>query len=215
MTDYKDLSDEQLLKEFHKVQLLLGELYNKQKALKILLNTYYGASGASIFRYFDIRNAMSVTLGGQAGIKIAANKTNEFLNKECGFTEFQDLAIGGDTDSTVYDTSIDVNGTQMKIGDLYNLIPEENIISQNITGDSFVKLINNMTTESVDGDLKIVRKPINYIMKHKVKKRMYRVKIGNKSVDITEDESLVVLRNGKLIREKVKNIQNGDQLIYK
>ncbi len=91
------MTDEELLERFHHVQLQLGELYNKQKALKILLNSYYGATGFPGFRWYDLRMSTSVTLGGQVGIKIAANAVDDFLHKIC--PDEPSACIGGDTDS--------------------------------------------------------------------------------------------------------------------
>lgn len=91
------MTDEELLEHFHQVQLKLGELYNKQKALKILLNSYYGATGFPGFRWYDLRMSTSVTLGGQVGIKIAANAIDEHLHTICPDTP--SACIGGDTDS--------------------------------------------------------------------------------------------------------------------
>ena len=91
------MSDQELLERFHHVQLQLGELYNKQKALKILLNSYYGATGFPGFRWYDLRMSTSVTLGGQVGIKIAANAVDDFLHKIVPDTP--SACIGGDTDS--------------------------------------------------------------------------------------------------------------------
>lgn len=91
------MTDQELLDHFHQVQLKLGELYNKQKALKILLNSYYGATGFPGFRWYDLRMSTSVTLGGQVGIKIAANAVDEHLHTICPDTP--SACIGGDTDS--------------------------------------------------------------------------------------------------------------------
>lgn len=91
------MTDQELLDHFHHVQLQLGELYNKQKALKILLNSYYGATGFPGFRWYDLRMSTSVTLGGQVGIKIAANAVDDFLHTIC--PNEPSACIGGDTDS--------------------------------------------------------------------------------------------------------------------
>ena len=50
-------------------------------------------------------------------------------------------------------------------------------------------------------------------MKHSVKKRMYKIKCNGKEVIITEDHSIMVNRNGKLISVKPKDILKTDMLI--
>ena len=71
---------------------------NKQMAIKILLNSLYGAMGNKWFRYFDMRIAEGITLSGQTTIKWAEKHLNEFLNKTLG-TNGTDYVIAIDTDS--------------------------------------------------------------------------------------------------------------------
>ncbi len=50
---------------------------NQQLALKILLNSLYGAMGNKWFRYFDMRIAEGITLTGQATIQWAEKYLSE------------------------------------------------------------------------------------------------------------------------------------------
>ena len=50
-------------------------------------------------------------------------------------------------------------------------------------------------------------------MKHKVKKRMFKIKCNGDEVVITEDHSLIVLRNETLIEIKPKDVQKNDKLL--
>lgn len=52
-----------------------------QQAVKIILNSCYGAVGCEYFRYFDIDNAEAVTHTGQFIIQFIENGINEYLNK--------------------------------------------------------------------------------------------------------------------------------------
>ena len=47
----------------------ITSLNNQQMAIKILMNSLYGALGNRYFRYFDQRVAESITLAGQLAIK--------------------------------------------------------------------------------------------------------------------------------------------------
>jgi hypothetical protein len=67
-------------------------------AIKILLNSLYGAMGNKWFRYFDMRIAEGITLSGQTTIKWAEKHLNEFLNKTME-TNGTDYVIAIDTDS--------------------------------------------------------------------------------------------------------------------
>ncbi|SVD17609.1 uncharacterized protein METZ01_LOCUS370463, partial [marine metagenome] len=70
---------------------------NQQLALKILLNSLYGAMGNKWFRYFDMRIAEGITLTGQATIQWAEKYLNEYLNKTLDTDK--DYVIAIDTDS--------------------------------------------------------------------------------------------------------------------
>ena len=50
-------------------------------------------------------------------------------------------------------------------------------------------------------------------MKHKVKKRMFKINCNGDDVTITEDHSMMVIRNGKLVETKPTELQKGDKLV--
>jgi len=70
---------------------------NQQMALKILLNSLYGAMGNKWFRYFDMRIAEGITLTGQATIRWAENHLNDYLN--AALQTKKDYVVAIDTDS--------------------------------------------------------------------------------------------------------------------
>ena len=70
---------------------------NQQLALKILLNSLYGAIGNKWFRYFDMRIAEGITITGQATIQWAEKYLNEYLNKTLDTDK--DYVVAIDTDS--------------------------------------------------------------------------------------------------------------------
>ena len=76
----------------------ISRLNNLQMAMKIALNSAYGAMGNAYFRYFDIRMAEGITLSGQLSIQWMANEFNRFVNKILK-TEGKDFVIAIDTDS--------------------------------------------------------------------------------------------------------------------
>lgn len=83
----------------------LEKIYDiKQYALKILINSFYGATGTQYFQFFDLENAKSVTLTGQYIIKSIAKSLNEYLNNLLGTSEV-DYIVGVDTDSNYVDLS--------------------------------------------------------------------------------------------------------------
>ena len=76
----------------------IASLQNKQMALKIALNSAYGAVGNQYFRFYDIRIAEAVTYGGQLSIRWIEQALNEYFN-EILKTEDEDYVIASDTDS--------------------------------------------------------------------------------------------------------------------
>lgn len=89
--EYEKTKDPQLVKE-------ISKLKNLQMAMKIALNSAYGAVGNRYFRYYDLRIAEGITTSGQLSIRWMANKLNDFLNKTLK-TKGEDYVIAIDTDS--------------------------------------------------------------------------------------------------------------------
>ena len=73
---------------------------NRQMAIKILLNSLYGAMGNRYFRFFDQRIAEAITLTGQLTIRWAEYAINRHLNNilRKGKT-YKDYVLAIDTDS--------------------------------------------------------------------------------------------------------------------
>ena len=81
-----------------KYKNMVPKLHNKQMALKIALNSAYGAVGHQYFRFFDIRIAEAVTLGGQLSIRWIEQALNQYFN-ELLKTNNIDYVLASDTDS--------------------------------------------------------------------------------------------------------------------
>lgn len=79
----------------------IASLETKQLALKILMNSLYGALGNQYFRYYDIRLAEAVTITGKFVILYLEKHINRYLNNLLGTKGIQ-YSIAGDTDSLVF-----------------------------------------------------------------------------------------------------------------
>ena len=79
----------------------INKLDNTQMAVKILLNSLYGALGNQYFRYFELRIAEGITLSGQLSIKWAEKAMNGYMNKMLKTDD--DYVIAIDTDSLYVD----------------------------------------------------------------------------------------------------------------
>jgi len=76
----------------------INRLQNQQMAIKILMNSLYGALGNQYFKYFDLQLAEGVTYTGQMVIQWAERAMNEAMNKVLK-TNGKDYVIAIDTDS--------------------------------------------------------------------------------------------------------------------
>jgi len=91
-----DKNDKQ---ELYAIEREISIAENRQVAIKILLNSLYGAMGNKYFRFFDQRIAEAITLTGQLTIRWAEYALNAFLNRTMQTTSFKDYVVAIDTDS--------------------------------------------------------------------------------------------------------------------
>jgi DNA polymerase elongation subunit (family B) len=80
---------------------------NQQMAIKILMNSLYGALANKYFRYFDLRIAEAVTTSGQRAILCAEKAVNDEMQEILGTKE--DYVVAIDTDSVYINMSSLVN----------------------------------------------------------------------------------------------------------
>ena len=76
----------------------ISRCHNIQMAKKIALNSAYGAIGNQYFRYFDVKQAEAITLGGQLSIRWIERDVNRFMNKILNTTNVNYI-VASDTDS--------------------------------------------------------------------------------------------------------------------
>jgi|TARA_B110000444_G_scaffold249354_1_gene274343 DNA polymerase elongation subunit (family B) len=76
----------------------ISRCHNIQMAKKISLNSAYGAIGNQYFRYFDVKQAEAITLGGQLSIRWIERDVNKFMNKILS-TDNINYVVASDTDS--------------------------------------------------------------------------------------------------------------------
>ena len=105
-----------------KVHLLkvISRLNNLQMAMKIALNSAYGAIGNPYFRYFDLRMAESITASGQLSIRWIANAYNKMMN---------DLLKGDDVD---YVVASDTDSIYLRMGALVEKFCSGKTVEQKI-----------------------------------------------------------------------------------
>jgi hypothetical protein len=164
------------------------------------------------FRYFSTDIAEGITLTGQLTIKFVSKRINEFLNSELR-TNDVDYVIAGD--SVTGDTLIDVNGKKITIKDYYDSLNDSSSVYSDSWNKSYVKPIlkedRTLSVNSVTHEIE--RKKILHVMKHRVKKEMFQITVNGKKVVVTEDHSIIVKRNNRLISVKPRDISKTDKII--
>jgi len=89
------------------IEKQIASLNNKQMAVKILMNSLFGAIGNKWYRYFDLRVAEGITLTGQHVIKLCEKTINDEMNKLLNTDK--DYVIAIDTDSVYVNFEAFVN----------------------------------------------------------------------------------------------------------
>lgn len=208
----KKYEEEQDPQKKHDLKFELDRLDMVQYSYKIQINSAYGALGAAFFPAGDTDVAASITATGKATVKKSYEIAKQFAVEQ-GVTpeKAASIVVGGDTDSVVGDTVINVNGKPITIADYYNSITPNYIKCDDIN-KNYIKRVDNGDV-ALAYDNGIVQNKIKHVMKHTVKKRMYKIKCNGKEVIMTEDHSIIVNRNGKNISVSPKDILKTDTLI--
>lgn len=201
---YDELSE--LLKEAEFGEMLWN---TKQMTLKIQINSLYGSLANSHFSLFNEQMAAAITGNGRYFIQKLSNYIEEKLQSI--LPSSKKYILYNDTDSCVGSTIIETNNGKIKIEDLYkNLSGTIEVRSS----DNFIKHVKTpIKAASVNNELELQYNNIKYVMKHKVKKRMYKIKCNGDDLIITEDHSMIVLRDETLIEIKPKDVKKTDKLI--
>lgn len=196
-------------KEHHEALAKIQDVF--QHSFKIYLNSVYGFTGTQFSPVFSQDIAEAVTLTGQATTKEMVRYTNAALNK-IGKTDMGVLhVIAGDTDSVFSDAKITVNSSIKTIENLFNDIINDGSIDVLFNGTEVAIPNSKIITESING-----KTLIKNVSRHKVSKGQYKISIRNKEpLKITEDHSIIVYRNGKIIECKPNEIKNTDYLIVR
>lgn len=113
--DPKTASKEDVQSEITRLQQLADDLGNEEQAIKIFINSIYGACASPYFVGYNTRIAEAITLQGQDMIKYATNILNRYfkdfwhkdktLHEKLGIKHrvekvINDVVVYGDTDST-------------------------------------------------------------------------------------------------------------------
>jgi DNA polymerase elongation subunit (family B) len=104
ISKYSNYSEEDLENMLRELKKESTQLFNSQMAIKILMNSLYGAMANKYFLYYVSDMAEGITTSGQLSLKTAINAVNNYLNKVLK-TQAADFIIYFDTDSIFVDLS--------------------------------------------------------------------------------------------------------------
>jgi len=161
--DPRNASKEEIAAEINRLTLLMNLKKNEEQAIKIFINSVYGATASPYFVGYNVRVAEAITLQGQEvrafATKIFNRYFSEFwhrdkeLHKILGITRAekvtQDVSIYGDTDSCYITFQEVVKGCDWE-GDARQLI--KLIYKHRIKGyieQSYKKYAENTGTDNI------------------------------------------------------------------
>ena len=147
------MTKSELLKKKEELEREISELAIKQEAFKLLANSGYGAIGNKYFRYFDIKNAESITLTGQYISQYIGNVIDNYLNLILKTNKTTRLAYG-DTDSIA-----------VSLEDIFALCPKEQQILLNENINERIDFLDffavNKLKPKIDQTIKEIEKQLN------------------------------------------------------
>lgn len=108
MSEYKNMSDKELLALANETVKKLSALDNKQMAAKIALNSLYGCVANEGFRFFNPDVAESITITGQFILKRIEQRLDTVLNEKFN-TDNHKYLVYVDTDSVYVNVEPIVN----------------------------------------------------------------------------------------------------------
>jgi DNA polymerase elongation subunit (family B) len=183
------------------------EFYDKRQLVrKILLNSAYGALLNIHCRFYDHRVGQSTTLNGRTIAKHMSSHINESITGKYDHSG-QAIVYG---DSVTGDTIIRTSEGDICIADLFEQCLEHVIVGEKEYGVWNETKVLGFNSEHMEK----VAAPISCVMRHKTKKKLYKITTANgKSVTVTEDHSVMVDRDGFLIECKPTEILESDLII--
>ena len=111
--DPETATREEIISEINRLTLLMNSKMNEEQAIKIFINSVYGATASPFFVGYNVRVAEAITLQGQEMIKFVTKIINRYfsefwyrdteLHQKLGLNRIdrvtREVAIYGDTDS--------------------------------------------------------------------------------------------------------------------
>lgn len=207
--ELRALSTQELNTLLRETESLESRWNTSQLVSKTLINSLYGAMANKWFPLFNEDMAAAITGNGRYFIRKLSNYIEDELQRL--LPQEKPYILYNDTDSVLGSTFVRTDNGEIRIEDLYDMLDG---VIEDRGHDNYIKHITTpIKAASVSKEMQLQYNKINYVMKHKVKKRMFKINCNGDDVTITEDHSMMVIRNGKLVETKPTELQKGDKLV--
>jgi DNA polymerase elongation subunit (family B) len=187
----------------------------KQLCIKIIINSAYGLLGNKNAAVGDDDLAAAITLTGQGVIKKAASIYSNYLKLNGVNMSDEQCRITGDTDSYSGDTLIKTNKGLFDAASLWDQYNISRKVETQKSGHEIIDVfdldLQVDTYEHTTGNVKKVK--IKNLIRHKVSKRRFKIKAGDKEIIMTEDHGCMVVRDGNLIEVRPYDILTTDKMV--
>lgn len=210
-------------KKMEDISKQIRKLDLKQNAIKLLINSIYGAFGNKWFYFYNPDIAQSITLQGQDLIKFSIKAVNFYfrekwhldqeLHKQLGIDHYlidkidEDAAIYTDTDSVASDSIVcSKRFGNLTVSDYYDLCEANGSAGETLSGHESVlsgkdKILNWSKKKG------LYYAPVKRVIKHKVSKERWKLTTeSGKEIVVTGDHSLIVFREGEQIEITARDI---------
>lgn len=217
----EELSKEEIEYLIKYYKFLSNRYTNFEQAVKRSTNSIYGAFGNKWFHFFDVDIAQSITAQGKDAIlyaeKVINKYFNEFFHKDKEVHEHFNIKVNKqlqqpaviyiDTDSVDGKSELVVNNYRIKIEDFWSQCSKINGYDVDERGNEITYPDSNTQILNWTEDKGLNNIPVKRVIRHKVKKKKWKVKTkSGKEVVITDDHSIMVKRNGQLIKLRASEI---------
>ena len=187
--------------------------YNqRQWVQKIFMNSIYGVLGLNSFRFYDIDNAEAITLTAQDTNRFSEIVLRQFYIDKHGYKD--DPTIYADTDSCDGNSILRLHDRNIKIKELFNELKDNGVEYLVDANNREFLYPSKLKMPYFDENKKQVKYgTVNLLERHRVKKQMFKIKTRDGYVTVTEDHSVMILENGKLVEKKPGDIKPGDKIV--
>lgn len=173
------------------------------------LNSVYGMMGCKHSAIFDLDNAEAITLTGQFIIKKIFEFLNNWIKNNLECDKDKEFDIYGDTDSFLPVTLINTRNGTFTIEDIFN----NNLNNIKISKYGHEIKLADLDVLTLDNDKIVKYKKAKHIIRHKVTKEKYIIRVNGKEIVMTGDHGCMVMRNNELVRVSAKDILKTDKMV--